>query len=120
MEHLGTRLLEAERIILRRIEEGDYKEMYENRAFREECSEFFPWQPADDMEVYRQRVAGWMENYSTVKAFYYCVTDALRDMEYTPGGKEIFTRRRNFCFSRLPAVNCLWENCVDRWSPVWW
>lgn len=38
MEPLGTRLLETERIVLRKICLNDYKEMYDNWASIDECS----------------------------------------------------------------------------------
>ena len=63
MKHLGTRTLEAERIVLRRIEAQDYKQMYENWACKEECSKYFPWSVVTDIEVYKKRVLTWVNNY---------------------------------------------------------
>ena len=63
MKHLGTRMLGSERIVLRRIEVEDYKQMYENWACKEECSKYFPWSAVTDIEVYKKRVLTWVDNY---------------------------------------------------------
>lgn len=63
MKHLGTRLLEAERIILRKITIEDCTAMYNHWACLEECSKFFPWSPVKDMDTYKEKVASWVANY---------------------------------------------------------
>lgn len=63
MEHLGTKLLENQRISLRKITLNDYKAMYENWASLEECSRFFPWSAAKDIATYQERVSAWVNNY---------------------------------------------------------
>lgn len=63
MKHLGTRLLEAERIILRKITMDDCTAMYNHWACLEECSQFFPWSPVQDIELYKEKVASWVANY---------------------------------------------------------
>lgn len=63
MNNLGTVLLETERVLLRRIEEDDYKEMYHNWACLEECCAFFPWSSMKDIDAYKEKVMSWISNY---------------------------------------------------------
>lgn len=63
MNCLVTQTLETKRLILRKIKAEDYKQMYENWACREECSRFFPWSAATDIEVYKNRVLTWVDSY---------------------------------------------------------
>lgn len=63
MNHWGTQELETERMILRRIKAEDYKQMYEKWACKEECSRFFPWSSATDMEAYKNKVLNWVDSY---------------------------------------------------------
>lgn len=63
MHRLGTHMLETERLVLRRITMNDYKMMFYNWACLEECSKFFPWAPAKDIDIYKDKVASWVANY---------------------------------------------------------
>lgn len=63
MNQLGTQLLEAERIILRKITMDDHEAMYHNWACLEECSRYFPWSACEDIEIYKKRVSMWVGNY---------------------------------------------------------
>lgn len=73
MNHLGTVWLETERLILRRINENDYMDMFYNWASREECNEFLPWPPATDSEAYKTRVLVWIENYENPLYFQWVI-----------------------------------------------
>jgi len=63
MQKLGTRMLETDRLILRKIQSNDYLMMFNNWACLEECSEFFPWSAVKDIDIYKERVASWVANY---------------------------------------------------------
>lgn len=63
MQQLGTRTLEAERIVLRKIAIGDCETMFQNWASLEECSRFFPWSCVKNMDAYKKKVASWVASY---------------------------------------------------------
>ncbi len=63
MQELGTRMMETDRLILRKIKPDDYLMMFSNWACLEECSEFFPWSAVKDIDIYKERVTSWIANY---------------------------------------------------------
>ena len=50
MNHLGTRTLETERLILRKTQENDYLPMFRNWANDERVTRFLTWQPYESAE----------------------------------------------------------------------
>lgn len=55
MNKIGTKIIDTERCILRRIVPDDYQMMYENWAKYEEVCRYFPFNPVTDMEIYKER-----------------------------------------------------------------
>jgi RimJ/RimL family protein N-acetyltransferase len=83
MKYLGTKRLETERIILRRIEHEDIQEMYEKWASLEICNKYFPWNEVKDMDEYEQKVASWIESYED-KLYYQWILE-LKEMNEVIG-----------------------------------
>ena len=54
MNKIGTKIIDTERCILRRIVPDDYQMMYENWAKYEEVCRYFPFNPVTDMEIYKE------------------------------------------------------------------
>lgn len=65
MRHTGTILLETPRLILRRFRPEDALPMYQGWASREECTRYFPWSPATDLEEIKERLTQWIANYES-------------------------------------------------------
>lgn len=59
MQHIGTRTLETERLILRRYTAEDAPEMFKNWASDPEVTQFLTWPPHPSAEITR----GLIENY---------------------------------------------------------
>ena len=53
MNYIGTQNFETKRCILRRIKLSDYTMMYENWAKYDEVCRYYPFNPVDDIEIYR-------------------------------------------------------------------
>lgn len=67
--HKGTVTIETVRLVLRRFEVEDAKDMYNNWAGDPEVCKFLSWGPHRDMEASRLRIVNWVRNYGS-KNFY--------------------------------------------------
>jgi ribosomal-protein-alanine N-acetyltransferase len=73
MNLIGTKRLETKRCILRRIEPDDYEMMYENWAKYEEVCRYFPFNPVEDINIYKDKVKQWSENYQSDSYFHWVI-----------------------------------------------
>ena len=63
MEHKGTVLLETKRLILRRFEITDAKDMFENWASDPEVTKYLTWPTHENIDVSRYVVNDWVSSY---------------------------------------------------------
>jgi ribosomal-protein-alanine N-acetyltransferase len=63
LNHLGTIKLETERLILRRFEKEDYKEMFENWASDPEVTKYMTWPTHKNHYVTQDVLKTWTESY---------------------------------------------------------
>ena len=63
MEHLGTRILETDRLILRPFTSEDTEAMYRNWASDPEVSKFLTWPAHTSPEVTSQVIDSWVQEY---------------------------------------------------------
>ena len=73
MNLIGTKNIETERCKLRRIIPDDYSMMYENWAKFDEVCKYFPFNPVDDVEVYKEKVKRWSSNYESGSYFHWVI-----------------------------------------------
>lgn len=73
MNKIGTKIIDTERCILRRIVPDDYQMMYENWAKLEEVCRYFPFNPVMDIEIYKERVHKWANNYESNTYFHWVI-----------------------------------------------
>lgn len=73
MNKIGTKIIDTERCILRRIVPDDYQMMYENWAKYEEVCRYFPFNPVTDMEIYKEKVHKWADNYESDTYFHWVI-----------------------------------------------
>ncbi|WP_031548154.1 GNAT family N-acetyltransferase [Salinicoccus luteus] len=64
MQHLGTQTLETERLVLRKLTLEDTEAMYHNWASDPEVTEYLTWPPHGSVEVTRQLVDHWVNEYN--------------------------------------------------------
>ena len=84
INRVGTERIETDRCILRRITLEDYEEMYESWGKYEEVCRYFPFDPAESVELYRKMVQRWAENYQSGIYFHWVI-------EWKENGKLIGT-----------------------------
>lgn len=63
LKHRGTIKIETERIILRRFEREDYREMFENWASDLEVTKYLTWPAHKNHYVTQDILKNWTENY---------------------------------------------------------
>lgn len=68
MNKIGTKIIDTERCILRRIVSDDYQMMYKNWAKLEEVCRYFPFNPVMDIEIYKEKVHKWANNYESINS----------------------------------------------------
>lgn len=73
MNKIGTQTIDTQRCTLRRIVPDDYQVMYENWAKYEEVCRYFPFHPVTDLEIYREKVHKWSENYESGTYFHWVI-----------------------------------------------
>ena len=73
MNLIGTRQLETDRCLLRRIRPDDCETMYENWARYEEVCRYFPFYPVHDIEEYREKVNRWASSYRSGDYFHWVI-----------------------------------------------
>ena len=66
MNHLGTVLLETERLILRRFRETDIDDMYNNWASSDNVTRFLTW-PAHSSKNVTRKVRFWISKYEDLR-----------------------------------------------------
>lgn len=63
IQHKGTVTIETLRLVLRRFEESDARDMYQNWAGDPEVCKYLAWGPHSSEEVSRKRIMAWVSNY---------------------------------------------------------
>lgn len=73
MKHQGTKLLETERLILRRFEVADAAAMFKNWASDPEVTKFLMWPTHSDVKVTEAVLSNWVGNYSDDKYYHWAI-----------------------------------------------
>lgn len=73
MEHIGTKTIETERLILRRFEPDDAEAMYRNWTSDPEVTKYLMWPTHESVEVSREVCADWAEKYSDPRYYQWAI-----------------------------------------------
>ena len=73
MKHLGTKLIETNRLILRPFTMDDAPAMYHNWANDREVTKFLTWPTHSDIEISRKVAASWVEGYTKEDYYQWCI-----------------------------------------------
>lgn len=73
MNHLGTVVLETERLILRPFKESDAEDMYNNWAGNDKVTKYLTWPTHESSDVTRQLVKFWESNNVDLKNYQWCI-----------------------------------------------
>lgn len=108
MKNLKTKVIETERLILRKFEITDAKGMYENWASDEKTCERLSWSAHKDIEETRNLLNTWISNYE--KPFYFNWVVEIKETHEVIG---------NICvlYSSIYDETCSLGNCYG--SKYW-
>ncbi len=74
MNHCGTRTLETDRLILRRIAETDAEAIYKNWASDPEVTRFLTWPTHKDAGVTKYVIGTWLPQYQKKDYYHWAIT----------------------------------------------
>lgn len=73
MEHVGTQILETERLLLRQYIITDADDMFRNWVADSEVSRFWGWKPHENIEETKAIVAVWIDAYSNLETYHWVI-----------------------------------------------
>lgn len=73
MNHLGTKILETERLVLRPFKETDVEDMYYNWANNDNVTRFLTWPTHSSKEITKSVVNLWVSRYKDTKNYQWCI-----------------------------------------------
>lgn len=79
MIDLGTKRLETERLILRKIKLSDYKKAYKNWCSEKEVPKHLPWEVHESEEVTKKLYDAWVKEYEQPYKFRWIVIEKESD-----------------------------------------
>jgi [ribosomal protein S5]-alanine N-acetyltransferase len=73
MKHLGTVMLETERLILRPFKTSDANDMYHNWASNHNVTKFLTWPTHQSVHISESVINSWVEDYNSLAHYQWCV-----------------------------------------------
>ena len=73
MEHKGTKRIETERLILRRLTTEDAEGMFNNWASDAEVTKYLTWPTHKSVEVTKSLLEKWVDDYQTNDYYQWCI-----------------------------------------------
>ncbi|MDD4412982.1 MAG: GNAT family N-acetyltransferase [Oscillospiraceae bacterium] len=73
INHVGTQLIDTERLILRQFTKNDASDMFCNWVTDPEVSKFWGWKPHENIEETKSLLHGWIEDYKNPKTYHWVI-----------------------------------------------
>lgn len=73
MKHLGTKLIETERLILRKFKLTDYKDMYNNWASDDDVTRYITWATHKNMDETKEVVTKYVIDSEKDNYYHWCI-----------------------------------------------
>lgn len=74
MNHIGTKPIETDRLLLRRFTTDDAQDMYQNWASDGEVTKYLTWPAHADVSVTRAVLASWVKEYENDHVYQWAIT----------------------------------------------
>lgn len=77
MNHIGTQILETERLVLRKVTENDAVDMYNNWASDEDVTKYVTWKAHKNLDETKNLLSGWEKEYQRKDCYrwFICLKD---------------------------------------------
>ena len=73
IQHIGTKPLETERLILRRYKIDDAEDMFANWVTDQEVTRFWSWEPHKDIATTRTLLKQWIQEYENLDNYHWVI-----------------------------------------------
>lgn len=73
MKHVGTQTIETDRLILRKYEMTDAKDIFQNWATDPKVSRFWGWEPHKDISETKSLLSGWIHEYANFRTYHWVI-----------------------------------------------
>ncbi len=73
MNNIGTKTIETERLILRKLEIADAQNMFNNWANDSEVCKFLSWEPHGNIEVTKNLLVSWINSYQSYETYNWAI-----------------------------------------------
>ena len=73
ISHMGTQLIETNRLILRKYETTDADDMFSNWVTDPEVSRFWGWKPHKNIDETKTLLYGWIEDYKKQDTYHWVI-----------------------------------------------
>lgn len=106
MKHCGTKILETDRLILRRYVNEDVAAMYKNWASDSEVTKYLMWQTHTDDTVSQSIINEWLKEYSNDKYYHWAIVlkengdDPIGDIAVVHMDEAVSMMHIGYCIGR--------------------
>ena len=73
MTHIGTQIIETDRLLLRKYEIADADDMFRNWVTDPEVSSFWGWKPHENIEETKSLLQGWINDYAKTDNYHWVI-----------------------------------------------
>lgn len=73
MNHLGTKRIETERLILRKFTMDDVDDMYNNWAGDDDVTKYLTWPTHSNADVSKYVIGMWEKEYDSLNSYQWCI-----------------------------------------------
>lgn len=108
MKHLGTQMIETERLILRRYSPKDAQAMFDNWASDDEVTKFLMWPTHSSVEVSRSVLQDWLGHYAEDDYYHWAIV--LKETGVPVGDIAVVGQNSDVCSAEIGY-------CIGR---KWW
>lgn len=105
MEHVGTRTIETDRLVLRKIDISDAEDMFSNWASDEEVTRYVPWKPHKTIEDTKEIINFWLIDIDDADVYRWCIVykDSMQPIgtiDVVNLDEDLETAEIGYCLSR--------------------
>lgn len=73
MNHIGTKTLETERLILRKFKDEDASDLFNNWANDSNVTKFLTWPTHENLDISKYVIGLWLDEYSNDNVYNWCI-----------------------------------------------
>lgn len=73
LNHVGTQTIKTDRLILRRFDNDDAEDMFDNWVTDPEVSKFWSWKPHKNIEETKSLLLSWIKEYSNLETYHWVI-----------------------------------------------